>query len=442
MVRSLRSPGRSATNSPGRALGRARARSRSGPGGSRSGRRRWLSPATSAAMRRPPSSASAAAVRRQRLVERSASQPNRCACLTAARRMLSRASGSVASRPSASAQSSALVPVAPAARTARPRPPCAGRRPPPRPPAYRRPAPPARPARRTRCTTARQTTCGCGTSPPAPAARIGVTNRITSSTPSARASSACASGCSMPVPDGPPMTATTSRLPQRRVALEQPRGRPEQHIGRLQRLDPADEQQDDGVRAARPSGAPGRGPVTGAGTCPGPRRVRPPRPSRARRRTASISSLRLVVGVGDQPVRGLDHLLLADHARRRLGCVAVGQAGVLDPGHRVHGVHQRHPPAVARRASRPARTASSASGSRRTSRARGSPRRAARPGEGAQLAGQFVLGESLERPGRDVRTSHAGHQLDPGGQARTRRPGEDLDLDAPGRPAAWTVSTT
>ena len=44
-----------------------------------------------------------------------------------------------------------------------------------------------------------------------PAPAIGLTNRVTSSTSRARASSACASGCSIPLPDGPPMIATTSR---------------------------------------------------------------------------------------------------------------------------------------------------------------------------------------------------------------------------------------
>jgi hypothetical protein len=57
--------------------------------------------------------------------------------------------------------------------------------------------------------------------------------------------------------------------------------------------------------------------------------------------------LGLDVGVGDEHVRGLDHLLLADDAGLGLGGVALGERLVLDPGHRVHGVHQRHAPAVA-----------------------------------------------------------------------------------------------
>ena len=55
---------------------------------------------------------------------------------------------------------------------------------------------------------------------------------------------------------------------------------------------------------------------------------------------------RLLGGVGDQPVGGADDLGLADHAGGRLGGVAGGQRGVLDLGHGVHGVHQRHAPAL------------------------------------------------------------------------------------------------
>ena len=58
--------------------------------------------------------------------------------------------------------------------------------------------------------------------------------------------------------------------------------------------------------------------------------------------------LGLEVGARDQHVGGLDHLLLADDPGRRLGGVADGHGVVLDLGHRVHRVHERDAPAVAR----------------------------------------------------------------------------------------------
>jgi hypothetical protein len=58
--------------------------------------------------------------------------------------------------------------------------------------------------------------------------------------------------------------------------------------------------------------------------------------------------LRFVFGVDDQPIGLVDHLLFADRAQRRLGCVAVGERSVLDRGEGVRGVHQRHRPPVAR----------------------------------------------------------------------------------------------
>ena len=95
-----------------------------------------------------------------------------------------------------------------------------------------------------------------------------------------------------------------------------------------------------------------------------PERARAPRPGRAggrrrgrhrggrpRRGRVGVVQvdqlLGLDVGVRDQHVGGLDDLLLADHPGRRLGGVAVGERVVLDLGHRVHRVHERHAPAVA-----------------------------------------------------------------------------------------------
>ena len=49
--------------------------------------------------------------------------------------------------------------------------------------------------------------------------------------------------------------------------------------------------------------------------------------------------------------------------------------------------------------------------------------------EGAQLSGQVVLVEPLERPGDHVAHQHARRDLDDGLIGRRRRAGEDLHLD-------------
>ena len=56
--------------------------------------------------------------------------------------------------------------------------------------------------------------------------------------------------------------------------------------------------------------------------------------------------------------------------------------------------------------------------------------------ERAQLAGQLLLVQALERPGHDVPDQHAGCQLGDRRLIRRRRPGEDLHLDAAGRQPA------
>ncbi len=162
--------------------------------------------------------------------------------------------------------------------------------------------------------------------------------------PSACARSCRAVGCASPVPLGPPTTATTSRSRRVRVLLDHPRGGVEQDVGRLERLDAPDEQQQDGV---------GRHPEAGAGG--------------SRLAGAEVLEVdaggdgddaldvgavevdqlaRLVGGVGDQPVGGLDDLLLADDAAQRLGGVAVGEREVLHLGQGVGGVHERDAPAL------------------------------------------------------------------------------------------------
>ena len=144
----------------------------------------------------------------------------------------------------------------------------------------------------------------------------------------------------------------------------------------------------------------------------------------------------LVGGVGDQPVRGLDDLALADDPRGRLGGVSRGQRGVLDLGHRVHGVDQRDAPALLGQPADLARepvvavhevvVAGLAAGLRAQDAA----------GQRAQLGGQVLLGQALERPGHDVPDEDAGSQLDGRRQVAARGAGEDLDLGAErGEPA-------
>ncbi len=140
--------------------------------------------------------------------------------------------------------------------------------------------------------------------------------------------------------------------------------------------------------------------------------------------------LRFDFGVDDQPVGLVDHLLLTDRAQRRFGRVAVGQRGVLHRGQGVRGVHERHRPSIPRQPADLARQP--------VMRmhdvvvpglVRGLGAQHAR-GERAQLGGQVVLVQALERPGHDVADQHAGRDLHDGLIGRRRRAGEDLHLDA------------
>jgi hypothetical protein len=53
-------------------------------------------------------------------------------------------------------------------------------------------------------------------------------------------------------------------------------------------------------------------------------------------------------------------------------------------------------------------------------------------GEGAQLGGEVLFGQSLVRSGVDVPDEDAGGEFDTGRQAAGGGPGEDLHLDALG----------
>ena len=120
---------------------------------------------------------------------------------------------------------------------------------------------------------------------------------------------------------------------------------PQQHVGGLERLDATGEREHDGVRGD-PHGAPRVGPR--AGGEPGQVDARRDGDGAGRVGAVELDELAdLGVGVADQPVGLGDDLVLADHPDHRLGRVARGQRGVLDPGQGVRAVHQRHAPAVA-----------------------------------------------------------------------------------------------
>ncbi len=218
---------------------------------------------------------------------------------------------------------------------------------------------------------------------------------------------------------------------------DHPGGGLHQHVGGLERLDPADEQQHVGVGGQ--SQPPARRPAPVRPTGGEDAEVDPGRHDRdlaGVRAVEGAQLVRLVVGVRQQPAGGRDHLLLPDQPAGRLRCVALGEGGVLDPGHGVHRVDQRHVPAVG---GQPADLAGEPvvgvhevvpAGLHARLGAHDTRR------EGAQLAGKVVLRQSLERPGSDVPHQHPRRELDARRLVARGGPGEDLDLGAPlGHPA-------
>ena len=210
--------------------------------------------------------------------------------------------------------------------------------------------------------------------------------------------------------------------------IRQQRGRPQQHIGRLQRLDAPDEGDDTFT-----GGQPQRG--AGALAVPGCEGLQ------IDARMHDVDAARISVvqrnelvgfgfGVHDQPVGLVGNLLFADRAQRRFGGVPVGEGGVLDRGQGVRGVHQWHRPPVA---GQPAHLT-------------GEPvvrvhdvvvprlvvgLGAQHPGgERAQLGGQVVLVQALVGPRGDVAHQYAGGERHRRRVGRGGGPGEDLDLDA------------
>ncbi len=215
---------------------------------------------------------------------------------------------------------------------------------------------------------------------------------------------------------------------QLRALVEQDRHGPQQDVRGLEGLYAAREERDQGVLREAEAGAGGGAAVGGAeavevhagvdhGDLGGVGRVVPD------------EFVGLLVGVGDEPVRGGDDLRLADHAGGGLGGVAVGQVGVLDLGHGVHGMHQGDAPALG---GEPADVAGEPVVGVDEVVVAGA---VAGPGlhhavrEGAQLGREVLLGEALVGPRVDVPDEDARGELDRGREPARRRPGEDLDLD-------------
>ena len=138
----------------------------------------------------------------------------------------------------------------------------------------------------------------------------GGTNRTTSSMPSAAASWTSDSGCSRPVPEGPPTTGTTEPVAQRRVSLEQRGTARSSTSGAFSGwIRPANIS----TTASRGSPSRARGAVDdGRNTVEVDAGVH--HLDAGRVRVVQLEQLLgLEVGVRDQHVRGLDDLLLADH---------------------------------------------------------------------------------------------------------------------------------
>ena len=216
--------------------------------------------------------------------------------------------------------------------------------------------------------------------------------------------------------------------------LEQPCRGPEKDVGRLQRLQPADEEQQVGVLGDAEAAA--RGPL---------RAGREQTEVDARRDGHDLSGVGavevdelvgLLVGVGDQPVGGRDDLGLADRPGRGLRGVTVGQRQVLDPRHGVHRVDEGHVPALGGQpgdlAGEPVVGVDQVVPAGRAGRLQ--PHQPG--GEGAQLRRQVLLGQALEGPRGHVPDGDAGGQLDGRRQVRAGGPGDQVDLHAQGGQAA------
>ena len=136
-----------------------------------------------------------------------------------------------------------------------------------------------------------------------------------------RPASASDSGCARPLPRGPPTHGDDQPVAQRGVALEQLRRR---RAAARRAPSAAGSGRRTAARAAsagRPSAAPGARPLAAGRKTS---RSTPGATTTTRSRVGAVELdqlARLLVGVGDQPVGGLDDLLLADHpGRPARGC--------------------------------------------------------------------------------------------------------------------------
>ena len=211
------------------------------------------------------------------------------------------------------------------------------------------------------------------------------------------------------------------------LALDQQRDRAQQDVGSLERLEPPHEERDDrvGGQAQPGAGVALRTRDEDAEVDAGVHDL-----DAGRVRGVQVDQLaRLQVGVGDEHVGGLDDLVLAQQPGVRLRGVTLGERGVLDLRHRVHGVDQRDRPAVADQRAHLARepvvgvdevepaVLVAGLGAQQVA------------GEDAQLGGQRLLAEALVGAGGDVVDAHAGRGFDDGLERRGGGPGVDLDLE-------------
>ena len=163
--------------------------------------------------------------------------------------------------------------------------------------------------------------CGCG-----------ATNRTRSATPSSAARRRAAAASASPSTPLAPPTMTSTASGMRRQRGEGADG----HVGRLQRLDAPDEQDDRPVDG-QPDGAPRAGPVAGGeeGVLDG-RRDDLDAPGRV---AVQAAELALLLRAADADgVAAADDVGLGPVAPRRLEVAALG----LDPGQRVERRHERH----------------------------------------------------------------------------------------------------
>ena len=234
-----------------------------------------------------------------------------------------------------------------------------------------------------------------------------------SAMPSSSASRTSPSGEDRPLPDGPP--ATTTRTPGNFAAARNTMSGA--FSGWIRPTNATTSSSGDSLSAARAARrSPGWN--TSRSTPGWTTSIRV-----GSARWMSDQLFRFVLGVDDQPVRLVDHLLLPDRAQRRLGRIAVGQRGVLHRGERVRGVHQRDRPAVAGQPAdlpgQPVVRVHDVVVPRFVGRLG-----AQHPGrERAQLGGQVVLVQALERARHHVADQHAGYHLLHRWSRRRRWPG-------------------